>query len=109
MARRAQHDLGIDYIYANELVIKDGKVSGQFNGPLGKGGPKKAEIIKHLCSDLRIKPETVIYVGDSDVDIEAFKFVGTSIAFNSASEKLKKVANHAVARTDLRETLQWIG
>ena len=31
---------------------------------------------------------------DSDTDIEAFKEVGLSIAFNSTSEQLKKVASY---------------
>lgn len=108
LARRAQHDLGIDFIYANELVIKDGKVSGEFLWPIGAGTHKKAEIIQHLCRDLGIKPKEVIYIGDSDVDIEAFKFVGKSIAFNSDSEKLKKAATHVVEGKDLRKILRSI-
>ena len=30
VARRVQHDHGVDHLYANELVIKNGKVSGEF-------------------------------------------------------------------------------
>lgn len=108
LARRAKQDLGINYIYSNELVIKDGKVAGQFNGVIGKGGPKKAEIVQQLCSQLGIKPTEVIYVGDSDTDIEAFKFVGKSIAFNSMSEKLKKVANHIVEGKDLKKIVPFL-
>src|SRR3989338_7726248 len=84
VARRAQNDLGIDHIYANELVIKNGKVSGEFVWPIGAGNEKKAEIIMNLCNDLNILTKEAIYIGDSDTDIEAFKIVGISIAFNSA-------------------------
>ena len=105
LARRAQHDFGIDFIYANELVIKNGKVSGDFVGPLGAGTTEKVNIIKHLCEDLKINLNDVMYVGDSDTDIDAFKIVGKSIAFNCQSAELKKVAKHIVDGNDLRKIL----
>ena len=108
VARRVQKDYGIDHIYANELVIKNGKVSGEFIWPIAAGREKKAEIIKHLCLDLSINLEEVIYVGDSDADIEAFKVVGKAIAFNSSSEELKKVADIVVEGDDLAKVLDYI-
>lgn len=105
VARRAQHDLGIDHIFANELVIKDNKVSGEFIWPIGAGKEKKAEIIKGLCKSLNISPKEVIYIGDSEADIEAFKIVGLSIAFNTLSEELKKVATFVVDSEDLSKIL----
>ena len=87
LARRVQHDLGIDPIYANELIIKNNIITGEFVWPIGSGNHHKVKIIKHLCQDFGIKPKEVIYVGDSESDIEAFEFVGTSIAFNATSEK----------------------
>ena len=45
VARRIQKDFGIDHIFANELVIKDGKIAGEFIWPIGEGTEKKAEII----------------------------------------------------------------
>ena len=69
---------------------------------------KKAQIIKDLCRDLGIETKEVIYVGDSDTDIEAFKEVGLSIAFNTTSEELKKVATHVVASNNLKDILMYI-
>jgi len=108
VARRAQKDLGIDHIYANELVIKNGKVSGEFIWPIGAGMEKKANIIEHLSDDLGIGLENIAYIGDSDTDIEAFKIVGKSIAFNSASDNLKKVADVVVEGNDLKNILPYI-
>ena len=107
-ARRVQHDYGMDHIYANELVIKDGKVSGEFIWPIGSGSEKKAEIIKHLCTDLGISTKEVIYIGDTDFDIEAFKEVGLSIAFNCASDNLKAVATHVVESSDLSDVIKYL-
>src|SRR3989344_2564606 len=94
LARRAQHELGIDHLFANELVIKDGKVSGEFIGPIGAGTKEKIKIIQHLCEDLKVTLEEVAYIGDSKVDSGAFSIVGKSIAFNSDSEELRRAATH---------------
>lgn len=108
VARRAQKDYGIDHIYANELVIRNRKVSGEFVWPIGAGRDKKAKIIQNLCSNLGILCTDVIYIGDSDTDIEAFKEVGLSIAFNSVSEELKKCATHVVETNTLSDILKYI-
>ncbi|MDP3699227.1 MAG: HAD-IB family phosphatase [Nanoarchaeota archaeon] len=108
VARRFQQDYGVDHIFANELIIKDGKVSGEFIWPIGVGKHKKAEIIRHLCKDLGIQKKEVIYIGDSDTDIEAFKEVGLSIAFNSSSDQLKKVATYVVESNNLADVLPYL-
>lgn len=108
VARRVQKDFGVDYIFANELVIRDGKVAGEFIWPIGAGKEKKAKIIQDLCLSLDILPKEVIYIGDSDADIEAFKEVGLSIAFNSASDELKKVAKRVVDTHNLKDVIKYI-
>ena len=108
VARRIQKDYGIDHLFANELVIRDGMVAGEFVWPIGAGKEKKAQIIRHLCEDLGISPQEVIYVGDSNTDIEAFKTVGLSIAFNSDSQELKSVATHVVESNNLADVLPYL-
>ncbi|MFH1275688.1 MAG: HAD family phosphatase [Candidatus Woesearchaeota archaeon] len=108
LARRAQHDLGIDHIYANELVIKDNKVSGEFIWPVGPGYDKKVEVIEHLCEDLGIDLTEVMYIGNGSNDLEIFKVVGKSIAFNSTNEELKKASTHIVEGNDLRDVIKYI-
>ena len=107
-ARRIQKDYGIDYLFANELIIRDDKVTGEFIWPIGAGKEKKAKIIKNLCSDLGISQKEVIYIGDSDIDIKAFKEVGLSIAFNSSSDELKKNATHIVNSSNLSNIIKYI-
>ncbi len=105
LARRAQQELGIDFCYANKLIIKDGKITGEFHWPVGAGGGKKAEIIRELSSLCGIPLQDIAYVGDSLADKEAFQVVGTSIAFNCTSAELKKHATHVVKGNDLRKIL----
>jgi len=108
VARRVQKDFGVDHIFANELVIKDGKVSGEFIWPVGAGKHKKAQILKHLCQDLRIKPQECICVADDPDNVELFHEVGISIAFNSDSEELKKAATHIVDSNNLSDILKYL-
>jgi len=108
VARRVQEDFGVDHIFANELVIRNGKVSGEFIWPIGAGNHLKAKIITELCKDIGISPEECIYVGDSDTDIEAFKIVGMSIAFNSNSSALKDVATHVIESGRLSDIISYI-
>lgn len=108
VARRVQRDHGVDYLFANELIIKNEKVSGEFLWPIGAGNEKKAEIIRKLCSNLRISTKEVIYIGDSEKDLEAFKEVGLSIAFNSTSKELKKVASIIINNDDLSNIITHI-
>lgn len=107
-ARRVQHEHGIDHLFANELVIRNGKVSGEFVWPIGAGKEKKAEIVRNLANDIGIKTKEIIYIGDSETDIEAFKEVGLSIAFNSSSVELKNVATHIVNSNSLEGVLRYI-
>jgi len=108
LARRAQHDLGIDHIYANELVIKEGKVSGEYIWPVGPGYEKKVEVIEHLCEDLEIDVKDVTFIGNGHNDIEAFKVVGKSIAFNCNDEELRGVALIIVEGNDLKDVVQFL-
>jgi len=105
LSRRVQKDFGVDYVFANELVIKDGKVSGKYNWMVGAGRERKAKIIEDLCRKLGIDLNEVIYIGDTHYDIEAFKTVGKAIAFNAESEELKKLAHVVVDSQDLRDVI----
>lgn len=103
LARRAQSDLGVDFVFANNLVIQNDKVSGEFHWPVGVGGENKANIVRDLAKKLGVDLSKVIYVGDNVNDIEAFKIAGKSIAFNSEKSELKQHAKHVVNTNDLRE------
>ena len=108
VARRVQKDYGLDHIFANELIIKNGKVTGDFIWPIGAGKEKKAAIIKNLCKNLDITLQEVIFIGDSDTDLAGFEIVGKSIAFNSNSDKLKEIATHVVENNNLANIIKYV-
>ena len=105
VAVRIKNEYGISFLFANQLVIKNGLVSDQFHWPVGFGGYTKVQIIQQLCDDLEILPQNVLMIGDSEGDLEAFKIAGTSIAFNSQSKLLKENATHVVDSDNLLDML----
>lgn len=107
LIKRAQKDFGADYVFANELIIKENKIAG-YNPEVSVGKHRKAEIIIDLCKELGIKLEEVIFIGDSSYDLEAFKVVGRAIAFNSDSEELKKHAHIIVDSDNLKDVLPYL-
>ncbi|MBN2566711.1 HAD family phosphatase [Candidatus Woesearchaeota archaeon] len=108
LARRAQEDLSIDFIYANELVIEDGIVTGAFRWPVAGDPEKKLAVLKGLVAELGTTLADTVYVGDDAIDIAVFREVGTSVAFNSHSKDLKRLATHVVESDDLRKVLPLI-
>ena len=103
LAQRAQKELGIDYIYTNELVIDDEKVTGDFRWPVAND--RKAVILRQLAKDNNIDLKDIIVVGDSDNDVKMMRMVGQGIAFRTDSEELKKVAHVVIEEQDLRAIL----
>jgi len=102
LAERAQKELGIDYIYANHLLVKGDKVAGSTdmrNWPIRHDN--KAVIMKKLCNDHNIDYKDCIAVGNGDSDIKMARTAGFAIAFCPTSEELKKYANVLIKKEDL--------
>ncbi len=84
--------LKVDGFYANSFLEFDEK------GVLSKihyrdnQGEIKIKQLRELIEKLRIKMNEVVFVGDSENDIEVFKKTGHGIAVNSSNKELKSVA-----------------
>lgn len=106
VAKRVQKKFVVDHVFGNELVFKDGRVSGEYKGLVEVGRHHKARILRELCLDLGISTKEVIYIGDTYQDIPAFEEVGLSIAFNPRDEDVKKAADIVVDSDDLRDVVK---
>jgi phosphoserine phosphatase len=62
-----QKELGIDYVYANQLEIKDGKLTGKYIGEIVDGA-KKAEYLKAIAEKEGIHINQTIAEGDGAND-----------------------------------------
>lgn len=106
LAERAQKELGVDYVIANELFIENDMLTGKYNWKLEFHG--KGEVLEEFCRKHKINMKNVVAVGDNDNDVSKAKIVGLAIAFNSKSEKLKKVSDVIIEGNDLREIIKYI-
>jgi phosphoserine phosphatase len=106
-ARHLQQRLGVDYVFANELDIVDGKVSGQVKTEI-VDGPRKAELLRQIARKENISLEQVIAVGDGANDLPMLGIAGMGIAFR-AKPIVRQTAGHAVSFLGLDSLLYLIG
>jgi len=84
--------IGADGFYANSSLEFDDKgIVKKIIYQENEGGVK-VEHLQDLIKKLGITMDQVVFIGDSDNDIEAFEATKQGIAVNSSSDKLKKVS-----------------
>ncbi|HSX83800.1 MAG TPA: phosphoserine phosphatase SerB [Cellvibrio sp.] len=105
--RYLQQRLGIDYVYANELDIVDGKVTGNVVGTV-VDGQRKAELLAMLAQKEGIALEQVIAVGDGANDLPMLSVAGLGIAFR-AKPLVKASAQHSISTLGLDAILYLLG
>lgn len=84
-----QKKYGIDYVYANELEIVDGKLTGNYLGDI-VDGKRKAELLRLIAQVEKVDIAQTIAVGDGANDLPMLGIAGLGIAFHA---KPKVVAN----------------
>ena len=103
MTDRLQKELGLDYVYSNELIFKDGKLDGvTINVDSNKA---KSAIIK--IDEWKQKQEEIVVVVDGANDLKLFDICGLGIAFR-AQDKVKDLANVILDEKDLSKILDII-
>ena len=98
---------GVDYLYANELEIKDGKLTGKHLGDIVDGN-RKAELLKFLAQVEKIELDQVIAVGDGANDLPMLNIAGLGIAFH-AKPKVKENARQSISSIGLDGVLYFLG
>jgi phosphoserine phosphatase len=106
-AEYLQQKLGIDYIYANELDIVDGAVSGVVKGTVVDGA-RKAQLLRELADEQGIDLQQVIAVGDGANDLPMLSIAGLGIAFR-AKPLVKKSAEQSISTLGLDAILYLLG
>ena len=100
-------ELKIDYVRANKLEVKDGKLTGGLEGPIiDRAG--KAQSLFDFAKNCGIGIAETVAVGDGANDIDMLKSAGLGIAFN-AKPILQSVADISLNSTHLDTVLYLIG
>jgi phosphoserine phosphatase len=80
--RGLQRRFGIDYVYANELEIEDGIVTGNVTGEIVDGA-RKASLLASIAQHEGFSLEQTIAVGDGANDLPMLSIAGLGIAFRA--------------------------
>ena len=102
-----QQLLGIDYVFANELEIVGGKVTGRAVGDVIDGA-RKAELLRDVAQREGISLEQTIAIGDGANDLPMINLAGLGIAFH-AKPLVQAGARHAISTHGLDGILYLIG
>ena len=102
-----QSKLGLDYVFANQLEIADGKLTGKLKGDIIDGS-KKAEILKTLAMVENIDLEQTIAVGDGANDLPMLHTAGLGVAFH-AKPVVRANADKAISSVGLDGLLYLMG
>ena len=102
-----QRLLGIDYVYANELEIVDGKVTGNVTGTV-VDGERKAELLREIAANEGITLDQSIAVGDGANDLPMLNIAGLGVAFR-AKPLVKKSAKQSISTLGLDGILYLLG
>ena len=98
---------GFDYVYANELEIENGKLTGRYSGEI-VDGRRKAELLRLLCQFEGINIAQAIAVGDGANDLPMLNLAGLGIAFH-AKPKVKATAQQSISTIGLDGILYFLG
>ena len=102
-----QQRFGFDYVYANELEIVYGKLTGNFIGEV-VDGRRKAELLRLLCQFEGISLEQSVAVGDGANDLPMLSLAGLGIAYH-AKPKVKANAKQSISTIGLDGILYFLG
>lgn len=98
---------GFDYVYANELEIVDGKLTGRHIGDI-VDGKRKAELLRIIAQVENINIAQTIAVGDGANDLPMLSTAGLGIAFH-AKPKVKQTARQSISTIGLDGVLYFLG
>jgi phosphoserine phosphatase len=102
-----QEILGVDYVYANQLDIENGKVTGRVKGNI-IDGQRKADLLRELAKRDGLMLEQVIAVGDGANDLPMLDIAGLGIAFR-AKPLVEASAKQAISSLGLDGILYLLG
>lgn len=104
---RLKDRLWLDYAFANQLEIVDGRLTGQVMGEI-IDAHRKAFILQTLAQGEGISLDQVIAIGDGANDLPMLSRAGLGIAFH-AKEVVRRKASYTIHQAGLDAVLYLLG
>jgi len=104
LAERLADKYDMDYVYGNELLVSEGRITGISHTV---DFDSKGKILEEIAADLGIDCKQCAAVGDYLNDIPMFKVAGFSVAFNPKNDEVAESADKVVYEKDLRKLLDY--
>ncbi len=98
---------GFDYVYANDLEVEDGKLTGRYVGDV-VDGKRKAELLRLIAQVENVNIAQTIAVGDGANDLPMLSAAGLGIAFH-AKPKVKESAKQSISTIGIDGVLYFLG
>jgi phosphoserine phosphatase len=110
-ARILQRRLGIDVVCANELDLRDGRLTGVVQGP--EPNPErlvdaqgKAAALQRACDDIGCTARQAIALGDGANDLPMLALAGVGVAYH-AKPKVQESTQYRLNYCGLDGVLEW--
>lgn len=107
LASWVKSELGLDYMYANNLEVAEDKLTGKTYGRI-INGQAKAEILSEIALKENVPLSNVIAVGDGSNDLPMMATAGFGIAFNAKPIVQQKAPSRINTRS-LQDILYILG
>jgi phosphoserine phosphatase len=107
VGERLRKRLGIDYVFANELEARDGRLTGAVSGNI-VDAERKAQLLRELATRERIDLQQTIAIGDGANDLPMLAVAGLGVAWH-AKPMVRESARHAISNFGLDSVLYLMG
>ena len=99
--------LNLDYVFANELAVENGVVTGEIKGDI-VDAKRKGDILQKIAKTERISLDQIVAVGDGANDRFMLENAGLAIAF-SPKEILKEYSDGMITTDNLSGLRYFLG
>ena len=102
-----KNHLNLDYVFANELAVENGVVTGEIKGDI-VDAKRKGDILQKIAETERISVDQIVAVGDGANDRFMLENAGLAIAF-SPKEILKEYSDGMITTDNLSGLRYFLG
>ena len=107
VGERLRQRLGLDHVFANELCIENGVITGEVQGEI-IDADRKAELLQQVAKDEGILLAQTIAIGDGANDLPMLSAAGLGVAYH-AKPVVRRRASHAISNFGLDSVLYLMG